>query len=119
LVLPAPIELVLPENNALGINPVTAKFSWSQSSLGANQVSFSPTVQGPLSFSMYTSSASVSLPDLSALGYAFPKGVNYKWSAGADSSIPSVNDALNGVPRSYLKNYSSSSSGERQFTTAP
>jgi hypothetical protein len=119
LVLPAPIELSLPENNALGINPVTAKFSWSLSSLGVNQVSFSPTVQGPLSFSIYTSSASVSLPDLSALGYAFPKGVNYRWSANADSNVPSVNDALNGVPRNYLKNYSTAYSGERQFTTAP
>lgn len=119
LVLPAPIELALPENNALGINPVTAKFSWSLSSLGANQVSFTPTVQGPLVFSIYTSSTSVSLPDLSALGYAFPKGVNYKWSANAASNVPSVNDALNGVPRNYLKNYSTSYSGERQFTTAP
>jgi hypothetical protein len=119
LVLPAPIELALPENNALGINPVTTKFSWSLSSLGVNQVSFTPTVQGPLGLTIYTSSASVNLPDLSALGYAFPKGVNYKWSANADSNVPSVNDALNGVPLSYLKNYSTSSSGERQFTTAP
>ena len=118
LVLPQPIELEQPANNALGIG-ASASFSWTPTSLGVGQASFNPTSPGPLGLTIYTSSASLTLPDLSALGYATPKGVTYTWRVGADTLLKTVNDALNGVPRDYLKSASVSGSEKRQFTTAP
>jgi hypothetical protein len=68
---------------------------------------------------IFTANATVTLPDLSALGYPLVKGVSYTWGIGADSSVQTLDDVLSGVPRDYLKSYSQTFSGNWQFTTAP
>lgn len=118
LILPVPAELNAPASNAVGLtSPV--HFTWSPPSTGVNQVYINPTTPGPLGFTVYSPNASLTLPDLGALGYAAPKGTTYKWSVGADSRVPNVNAALSGVPLNYLTTYASSASASRQFTTAP
>jgi hypothetical protein len=118
LALPAPIEQTLPANNALGIAP-SASFSWSPTTVGLSQVTFSPVSPGPLSLTVFTANATVTLPDLSALGYPLVKGVTYRWLINADSNVKTLDDVLSGVPRDYLKSYSQTVSGDWQFTTAP
>jgi hypothetical protein len=118
LALPPAIEQTLPANNALGI-AASASFSWSPTTVGLSQVTVSPVNPGPLSLTIFTASATVTLPDLSALGYPLVKGVTYRWAINADSSIQTLDDVLSGVPRDYLKSYSQTASGNWQFTTAP
>lgn len=118
LVLPQPIEQIEPANNALGV-AASATFSWSPTTVGIGQATFNPVNPGPLSFTVYTSGANITLPDLSILGYPLPKGTAFTWIVNADSNVPTIGAALSGVPRDYLKNYSQSLSDKRQFTTAP
>lgn len=118
LVLPQPIEQLQPANNALGI-AASATFSWSPTTVGISQVTFNPVNPGPTSLSIYTSGSSLTLPDLSALGYALPKGTAFTWMVNADSNTQTISAALSGVPRNYLNSYSQSLSDKRQFTTAP
>lgn len=118
LVLPQPVEPLEPAPNALGVAP-GAKFSWSSHTLGVSVVSFEPVSPGPLNIAVYTQSSSLTLPDLSALGYPTPRGAAYQWRVSADTSVKTVAEALSGVPRDYLKGYSASYSQKRQFTTAP
>jgi len=118
LALPPAIEQTLPANNALGI-AASASFSWSPTTVGLSQVFISPANPGPLSLIIYTTQATLTLPDLSALGYPLVKGVTYRWGINADSSVQTLDDVLSGVPRDYLKSYSQTYSGNWQFTTAP
>jgi hypothetical protein len=116
--LPPAIEQTSPANNALGIAP-SASFSWSPTTVGLSQVTISPVSPGPLRLTIFTANPTVALPDLSALGYPLVKGVAYSWAVNADSTVQTLDDALSGVPRDYLKSYSQTGSGSWQFTTAP
>ena len=118
LVLPQPMLLNSPANNAVGINASTS-FSWSPTTVGASQMSLTPSSPGPLSFSIITSGASATVPDLSAIGYPLPKGVKYNWLVRADSLQPTVNDILSGVPPDPKSSASGSYSGVRTLTTTP
>lgn len=122
--IPTAPELSLPVNNATGVTTSTP-FSWTPLSGGIQIISFSPSVAGQPSFTVFTAASSDSIPNLASAGLPLPSSAAYNWRVQGVAPFASMDAAagsggpLGFVTSPYSFTGSYGSSAARNFTTAP
>lgn len=117
--LPTPIELSQPADKKLGVTNSTV-FSWTPFAEGVYGVYVFSQEPNTLFLTIYTSTSQTTLPDLSALGFPLPKGINYGWYVFGEAPLTSVDelaDGVKGIPT--FPHARMAISEQRTFTTIP
>ena len=83
VLLPAPMQLTMPADGALGVDLTTPFGSFGPSATRT----YSFTGAGP-ALALTTTRTSVTLPDLVTAGFAVPAGANYGWSVVGHGASP-------------------------------
>ena len=122
--LPAAPGLILPIDNASGVNSRTP-FMWTPSSGGVHLLEINSSAPGASTFIILTSALQDSIPDLSWAGLSLPLSTAYQWAVLRIAPFASVDAAagpsgtLQFVANPYAFTGFYQSSATRAFTTAP
>lgn len=93
LVLPTPVLSSTPADAAGDVSPST-EFRWSPFAGGVHLVIFSGEAAATPSYYVVTRETSTRIPDLTALGAAFPAGAFYDWFVVGFAPFASVDDYI-------------------------
>jgi hypothetical protein len=91
IVLPTPALPSTPADGASEVSPAT-EFRWSPFAGGVHLVIFSGEAAAAPSYYVVTRETSTRIPDLTALGAAFPAGAFYDWFVVGFGPFASVDD---------------------------
>ncbi len=89
--VPSGVQLTLPPAATTNVDTNTI-FSWTPTSTAVYVVMFRALSVSAPTFTIYTNETSISIPNLSAIGYGIPSSGSYGWRVVAYSPVGGVDD---------------------------